>query len=281
MGTAIRFFLFAVIALGLGACEPKKEKSYDHDPLDSQYRMIDRGDYDGAIRELEAMLQGQNTPRVREALASAYAARAGLFIENYWGFLVGFRAPLLNVDRVNAGPTVTRARKILTQLNGDAEPTNRNAFGQLARFFGTLEIWADRIDKLPVVRGNARADLERALMVLDGTPSPGGRLYRALLGLVAFKSDIANGFEGWSRVEAILKKLDLSNPKSPVNAALLCQVDVKSFALWAGGIIARLSSTGSDVAVAFPSKRDEMNNAIVQSAQIARELQKAGQGGCF
>lgn len=281
MGITFRFFLFAVIAWGLSACEPRRELSYDHDPLDVQYQKIDRGDYDGAIRDLENIVQGTNTPRVREALASAYAARAGLFIQSYWSFMIGFNAPLVSVAVIDAGPTVMNAGRLLAPVNGRAGPLSDSPFGQLARFFGTLALWSERLDRLPAVRDGARADVDRALAVLEGTPSPGGRLYRALLGLVAFKSDIANGFEGWSRVEQILKKIDLKNPSSPVNKALLCQVDVKSFALWASGVVARLSSTGDDIAVAFPSKRPEMSGAISQSAQIARDLQRAGQGGCF
>lgn len=274
------FLLFAAFAV-FAACSPRKIDDLGDDPLIEADRAIDRGQYDRAIARLEELSRRDPRPRVRETLASAYAARAGLSVQKYWGFLVGFQAPLLNLERVETSPAVRSARRVLDQLDGHVEADSSRPFGQLARFFGTLELWSDRIDRLPTVPAAKRADVERALTVLKDIPSRGGRLYRALLGLIVFKTDITNGFDKWADVERHLRKLDLARPASPVNQALLCQINVKSFAKWAGGVIARLTVTARDVAVAFPSKASDMDGAVKASETVSRELLRHGEGGCL
>lgn len=264
-------FLFLLIAVV--ACAPKEDSSVQRDPLETGYRLIDKGQYTDAISHLEDLSRQDPRPEVKEALASAYAARAGLQIETYWSFIVGFQAPLLSLDRVNSRLPSLKVNAILGQLDGKVPGSRSSGLAELARVISTLDLWQEKIDRIPSLKGTAREDAERALAVLQDTPRAGGRLYRALLGLVAFKSDLSVGFEAWNKIEAHLQALDLSRPDSPQNRAVLCRIDVRTFTQWATGLIGRLGSTGEDIAVAFPSKRHDVESAVGQSSAVMKTLQ--------
>lgn len=279
MSPKIAFLLISLV-FAVGACAPKKDSSVDQDPLEQAYKRIDLGEYGGAIADLEVLALTDTRSEVRQALASAYAGRAGVRIDTLWGFMVGFNAPLLSVEKLQATQTIVRAQRILAQFGGQSNGREARTIVEIAKFLSGLELWRERIDQLPLVHGAARVDVDRAVAVLTGESSRGGRLYRALLGLVTLKSDMAEGFNGWTRISDQLAPLDLSKPESPANRAVLCQLDGRRFAVWAGQVVARLTSTVDDVGVAYPSKQKELRRALQDSRGLSQGLAQIGGGGC-
>lgn len=268
------FCLFAAVV----ACAPKEDSSIQKDPLETGYQLIDKGQYTEAIGHLENLRREDPRPEVREALASAYAARAGLQIETYWSFLVGFQAPILTPERLGARGPSMRVNGVLGQMGGKSPAASQSGLIELANLLSTLELWREKIERVPTLRGPGREDAERALEVLRGNERAGGRLYRALIGLVAFKSDVVMGDEAWGKVELHLQGLDMANPASARNRDILCRIDVGAFRGWATGLVDRLIATGQDVIVAFPSKRPDIERALSQSGAVLQALNALPRG---
>jgi hypothetical protein len=271
----LRLPSFLLLSFALAACSPKKDTALDKDPLETGYRLIDKGETSEAIAHFEELATKDERIQVKEALASAYSARAGIHVDNYWGFLVGFQAPLLQMQSLKTARTVSQARRILTQLEGHRELHGHQGLAELAQVVAAFEMWMNRIESLPVVAGDARRDIDRAMRVLFNDNRGGGRLYRALLGLVTLKSDLTVGFESWSQIDVQLTRVDLKNPGSSKNNRLLCAVDVQAFADWTSGVLRRLNRTMEDVTIALPSKEQDLAGAMRDTARLAAELRQA------
>lgn len=273
-------FIPLLTALLLGACTPKSDQHASKDRLEQAYRIMDKGDYDEAISQLEELSKEDTRPEVREALASAYAARAGIKIENYWGFLAGFQSPKVSNEQVQNTTTVVRIAKVLNSANSSQKKTDsdgQDTITKMAQMFGALQLWQDRLNSLPAVRGGARKDLERAWSVMKDHEKSGGHLYRALLGLVLLKSDLTSGFDGWNKIELKLKDYD---PAKGGNLTLQCTADLNAFGDWSLGVLVRLGDTVEDISIAFPSKRPELAGAMKESRRFTREFQRIQKGAC-
>ena len=59
------------------------------------YQLIDKGSYTEAIDLFSSILQQEDSSTVRIGLASAYAARAGIKVQNYWDLIL----PSIRADR--------------------------------------------------------------------------------------------------------------------------------------------------------------------------------------
>lgn len=272
-------FLFLAMALALSACQPREQELTGGDPLEESYRLIDKGEYDQAIRSLEELAARDSRPTVIEALASAYAARAGVLVSSYWGAVVGFKAPLIQPRGTRLEGLSGQAVRVLSQVEGQKDLRGADEFSKLARFISVLSEWQERIDRLPTVPEARRDDLREALGVLEHHKSPGGRLYRALLGLILLKSEISDGFTGWERISASLAVGLEASPRR-VKGDLLCVVDYDAFSIWVRGLVRILQSTALDVAVAYPSKKAEIGKAVDESEKIASQYLRVGGQAC-
>lgn len=273
---AVHFLIAFTLLLGV-SCTPKRETSADRDPLEKSYQLIDKGEIDQAIANLEDLRRTDARPEVTEALASAYAARAGVRLENYWDFFRSFQAPAISMPNIQASALFGRVGGQLNQLQKQSNLEGVQSIAGLARLFAALQLWEDRIETLPVVRGSARADLDHAAELLKPLPKSGSHLYRGLLGLVILKSDVSAGFDGWSKIEEQLK---LAAAHAPSDTHFLCQVNFAAFTQWSSKVFQRLGETIEDAATAFPSKRDELGKAFSESRRIELEFAKLGRGVC-
>ncbi|HRO66624.1 MAG TPA: hypothetical protein PL182_03560, partial [Pseudobdellovibrionaceae bacterium] len=152
-------------------------------------------------------------------------------------------------------------------------------FSKLARFISVLGEWQERVDRLPTVSEFQRDDLREALRILENHKSPGGRLYRALLGLILLKSEISDGFSGWNRISVSLSASFTKSPES-VEKTLLCVVDYGAFVSWSRSLVEILQSTALDVAVAYPSKKGEIQKAVDESEKVANQFLRVGGRAC-
>lgn len=274
-------FVLILSAFFVMACQPREKSLTGGDPLEEAYRLIDQGKTTEAIESLEDLAAKKPTPKVFEALASAYAARAGIRIEKYWGAVVGFEAPLKAQDHKLSGVPAQAAR-VLAQLDGRKNLVAQDEFTKLAEIIFTLAEWKKRIDDLPVVPPEHRDDVEEALLILEDHPEAGGRLYRALLGLILLKSEILDGFDGWIRIEERLTEWGSGNlPPQGKEDQMLCVVDYGAFIQWGQIIILRLQAVAEDVIVAYPSKKKELKPAIQQTRRLVHELEALGGKACL
>jgi len=184
-----------------------KNPDVHKDPLDENYRLIDRGDYSQAISRLSDLSQQDQRPQVRVALASAYAARAGIKVEQYWGFVIGFKAPLLKTDNIQVNATIDSLQKIAKKAKGQMDEHDMQALSGLIRALATWDRYQERIDAIPVVTGDSLTDLDRAVEVLANVQTPGGRLYRAILNLILFKSYVVASKDYWSSFDQVVKRV--------------------------------------------------------------------------
>lgn len=240
--------------LVLGACQRDKAEPA-RDPLDAQYKLIDRGEYDQAISELQELVAQDQRPEVKVALASAYAARGGIRVEDYWGFVIGFDAPLVPPGTVPTNATIESIQKIAQQAKGDIDPRDLKALGGLVNALAVWERYKDRVDAIPVVSGAALADVQVAAETLKTVQTPGGRLYRAILNLILFKSYITSSQGLWDQFNEAIQ--DLING----NIDVLCKFNFEQILTWLNPITYHLTETLNDLMVAYPEDRQELEDA--------------------
>lgn len=158
----------------------------DHTAKATTY--IDQGDYASAIELLEDTLKYEDTYEVRLVLASAYAGRAGIKVENYWDYLIGFDAFAKN-KADDAVPDLLPADSIPEKLDENSK-TFLNALNENFKDLQRLE---KKAVKVPNITANDRPDIEHARELLKLTHSSSASLYRSLLAVVLVKSEIQEG----------------------------------------------------------------------------------------
>lgn len=231
----------------LTACQNQGGFGSADDSLDEGYKYIDQGDYDQAISKLEILAQKDPRPAVKVALASAYAARGGIRVENYWGFAIGFENPL-----VTEPPISTSARLVgVRGLNA----REVQALGGIIHTMAVWERYKERVDAIPVVEGKALWDLKAAVRVLRAVETPGGRLYRAILNLILFKSYLSASQGLWDEFNKIIADLVSGNIE------VLCRFEFENILEWLEPITLHLSEAIEDLMWAYPQDRAELEDA--------------------
>jgi hypothetical protein len=237
-----------------GGCQ-RDTAEPQRDPLDKNYQLIDKGDYEGAIRELQNLAAQDQRPAVRVALASAYAAHGGIRVENYWGFVIGFKAPLVPPESIPANATIESLQKIAKQARGDLDPRDLKALGGIVNALAVWDRYKDRVDAIPVVTGAALADVQMAAEILKTVQTPGGRLYRAILNLILFKSYISASQGLWDQFNAVLQ--DLLRGRIEV----LCKFNFDQILNWLNPITYHLLETLNDLMIAYPDEHKDLEDA--------------------
>jgi hypothetical protein len=251
----LAIFTVAILGLqGLSACQ-NSSSSRAQDPLAKQYQHIDRGEYSEAIHELTDLAARDPRPEVLVTLASAYAARAGVKVAQYWGFVVGFKTPLLKANDFGAPAPAAFA-----------DAPEAQGLANLITLWGRYQV---RIDAIPVVRGSAHADLTSAVEVLARVQTPGGRLYRAILDLILFKSAVVAEEKPLKEAGAMLTKVARGESEP------FCSFDFTAFANQTRQISYHLGETLNDLSIAFPEQSATLTPAKVQAAEFDQALQKA------
>lgn len=260
--------LVVLVLASLSACQ-NPSPSKIRDPLESSYQHIDREEYDLAIEELTLLSETDTRPEVLVTLASAYAARGGIKVQQYWGFVIGFRSPLLSVKDLRVNPTVDSLKKVAKQADGNVSATDLEALGGVIRALTLWDLYKERIDAIPVVEGAANDDILAAVETLSSVHTPGGRLYRAILDLILFKSAATTGEQPWNGFGKVLEKTLKGDTHS------LCEFDFGQFTSWLRPLSERLDETLSDLAIAFPEQQPTLQPAQAQVREMDATLTKA------
>jgi len=255
MNIQFKMALWVLIAtLVFGGCQKDKAEPLC-DPLDAKYKLIDRGEYNQAISELQELSVKDARPAVKVALASAYAARGGIRVEDYWGFVIGFDAPLVPPGTIPGNATIESIQKIAKQAKGDMDPRDVRALGNLVNAMAVWERYKDRVDAIPVVSGQALVDLTEAVKVLTAVETPGGHLYRAILNLILFKSYMVSSKDLWDQLNGIIEEIIKGNIE------VLCQFNFEQILSWLAPITYHLVETLNDLIIAYPDDRKDLEDA--------------------
>lgn len=248
LNTALGALVFVLLFSG---CQRDRLES-SGSPLDESYKLIDKGNYNQAISKLQELSVRDFRPQVKIALASAYAARGGVRVTQYWGFVVGFKAPLVPASSL---------QRITVQNKAGINPQELKALEGLVNALAVWERYQERVDSIPVVSGQALGDLKIAVETLTLVQTPGGRLYRGILNLILFKSYVNASAPFWKDFDKVLEEILAGHPEA------LCRFDFDILLKWLTPISYHLVETLTDLSVAFPEDRQEFSEArnIVQA----------------
>lgn len=212
MKTKLQITLFA-FTLALLSCQPKEEPRTREKALSQGFSMMDQGRYDEAIQYFTELSQKDPHKHVKLALASAYAGRAGVKIEQIYSFVA-----------VKSLPSVTT----IANSRGVEEGT--------VALMDTLARYSEQWNRIPSIDTQKLADLQRALKVLENDTEPGVRLYAATLRVVVLKSSVTVGLKNWQKTVS----------------AKFCRDDLRAYFDWGVRILENVELLCEDLQAAFP-----------------------------
>ena len=238
--------LTLVCALATG-CTDNKAKEQSPPPLQTATQLIDQGRYDEAIQILENDRAPQDDSKVTTALASAYAARAGVKVEDFWGFVIGYDRLLFASPASNdTVPMSIDVKSLPAGLSRSTVDFLKNLNVNLSQVNSIIA----RIKQIPYVPAERRGDLNHAIGVLSRTTQPGARLYRSVLSVIVLQSefkDLSPSLTEWAKSNYSLCDETLAS-----FADLL--VDVRDHLFW----------MTDDLAYAYPTKADQFHQLQTQ-----------------
>ncbi|UYL07472.1 tetratricopeptide repeat protein [Bdellovibrio sp. SKB1291214] len=226
--------LLLLIAV-LSACNSVKPETREQ-KMNRGFDYLDQQNYDQAVDYFQKLLKEDPHPQVRMALASAYAARAGVKFDSIYNFVVVKHKPVVRMQ--------------LAQLNF-SEQTNE--------VIHNLEDFLAQWEQVPNVTKSGRSDLDKAVKVLSETDNAGARLYSAILRVVVLKANVGEGLLSW--------QLQAQSDENK-----LCLKDIRPWWQWCEKVLNSLESLGTDLEKAFPKKMDELKQYRAQLASFKTQM---------
>jgi len=257
----MKYFQIALISgafILLSSCGAKPTPvSEENDDVIRSYKLIDAGRPQEAIDLLEPRLRA-NPKRfvLKTALASAYAARAGLRIPRF--------APLV-IEIVQTGTTVdpeveTKFMERLKSLrmNSAQESRMRNT---LRDILGIADI-VRRFDTLPDVTSGEVLDVKKAKALLQDIPveERGAHLYRSVLGAVEIRYVLRQEF-----VPAHFGAKRDGN----------CEIALKPLARDWSSVVGLANDVISDLQVAIPGQVERIQEYAGELERLSRSLEES------
>jgi hypothetical protein len=164
MKKVVRFTFIILLTLSTLSCQ-KKRDTYANDYEQAQV-LMEEGKYDSVITLLEPSLV--KTPKnhsMRLLLASAYAARAGIFIISFKDFAKNF-------------------------LDSPAVETGERKDSALVSSINQVKAYIDKFNRIPLIQSEQQwNDVEHAVFVIESESdfSGGAAVYSGLLRLVSLR----------------------------------------------------------------------------------------------
>ena len=221
------------------------------DPFQEALQKSDSGDYTGAIAELEELQTTNPSSRVKIALASAYAARGGLVIANFWEFVKAMRGPAVTADNLQTQPFYVHNEKNLDVIAAIIPADTKQNIDQLLLSMAAMQVYRERLGLYPYIKKDGRGDLSRAVDVLGTTADPGARIYRVIVNSVIVRSELDDGFNFWNSVDNQFQDL-LQHPLE--FGRILCSPVTGSLTDWLSHQFDRAKLISADLAISFPSQ---------------------------
>lgn len=185
----IVLFSGLLFILTLISCQKKRANYSEESKITQATHYIDEQNYNLAIQLLESELSNKSaSDKIYIVLASAYAGRAGLRVENYWDYLIGFKALAKNKSEESA-PEIIPA----TFMTGDLSPQIKKFILNLNIQYRDLYAFERKVVQIPAILSSGREDLLRARALLAEVRTSSAALYRSMLTAVLIKSDVSEG----------------------------------------------------------------------------------------
>lgn len=239
-----RTLLILTLVAGLQACTAREDdKSSSESRLNQATEHIDKSEYSEAIAILEDLKSSDASEKVRMVLASAYAGRAGVKVENYWGFVVTYK-PLLKGES-ERGEEPLDPLVDVSLIPQSAPKEVREGLRRLNENMREIMRIRRRIERIPHITREQRLDLQRGVNALDGVATQGGYLYRAILEVVLLRSSL-------DEVVSLASNL-LDDP-----GASACTSKARKFVEWLRYSQGTLGNTLKDLGGAYPNDRDNL-----------------------
>ncbi len=188
-----------LLLFSLVTCAPEQPNN-EGDAHDLAIEMIEEGNYNTAIQLMSDLLaKDPHNERARVIIASAYAAKAGIFLKNY----TDFAQEVIQSSSESQRIIEERADLLYGRLRNNAHNDNELAlidvFERLHRAVLLTGDVLSGYEKLPALRLLSQyEDVVRAIAVLepedDTGLSKGPVLYRGLLRLAQFKYNVENHY---------------------------------------------------------------------------------------
>lgn len=235
----LKFFfktaLIAACVLLLGSCQKKEESISDQESQTQKaIQLTEHGRYDEALFILNRESEKNPSERMQILKASVYASRAGIKVEKFWGFVVGYESLL--------GPNEASQKDPLSDFPEAVKEPLKGLKNEIA----LLQKISQRIEQIPAVSGAQREDLLLAQETLQETTSPGARLYRGVLGIIVLKASI---LEASSVIAASAEAV-----KTP------CAKNWDMGIKWLRFNYEILNGILQDLQIAFPSQKTAIDN---------------------
>lgn len=254
--------LFFSVSLLLG-CEARR---ISDDPVDKGIELIDKGDYNGAIVYLQDLLNRDSRDDVRIALATAYVGRSGVILADYWKIIKAMQTQPIDDQLVMSHPIYSKNKENIESIDSVISNSVEKSLDQLLKGVAAFEIYRTRINFLPYVKKDNRADIQTGIDTLEGIASPGGRVYRAVLVTTLLRSDLADGYDVWSDIE---ERLRHAFDNSGEAVELFCNPVTGDFVQWLLQHFNNTATATEDLQVAFPSDKESFQpfTESIQSLQ--------------
>lgn len=207
-----------------------------------------------AIELLEKEKIQRPAERTQILLASAYANRAGIKVDKFWGFLVGFDN-LLKSSKFFAGTDLGADTKEVLE---DLPVEIRTAMKGINVNLRDLQKIRTRLEQIPIVNEDQQKDVLLAIDSLETTKTSGARLYRAILELIMLRTAAENGYQLFVEIS--------KKPK------LDCNENITQALNWIEYTNNIFQNLLADVLVAFPTQEKEIARMQVQSVDLLKNL---------
>jgi tetratricopeptide (TPR) repeat protein len=198
MGQKLRYILTGALIIAISglflACSD--ENNTNKSEYDLANRYITEGQYNAAIALMESRVTAvPQDNEARRVLASAYAARAGIFMGQYFDIMAQI------VERIKKAEDYLNSVSIFDQLEKDASGnTQKSIFSTLERIYRAIFNVQQIIGifaLIPELTEEQKRDLSTAVKVMSHNDSftQGALLYRGMLRLVLLKNNFRDKYD--------------------------------------------------------------------------------------
>ncbi len=217
------------------------------------YQLIKSERYGEAIDYFKDLNSKHPSPEYQVGLASAYSGRAGINVDKYWSFTVGYK----RISEENFETEVlNKLESFRERTKKELSPEETIKEKQLAKVLVIFEIISQRFREVPIVDETRIDDVHEALKILEHQENKGVSIFRSILGVVNLRYEIEKGSKSWSDW---IDKLSIMSG---------CTYRLRTFSLWAESIVESLAGVAKDLKNAFPSQ-------ILKIDEILQELNQA------
>lgn len=239
-----------IILVSFG-CNRNNSSESNDSQVEEAYQLIDDGQYTQAIDLFRALMQTNDTPTIRIGLASAYAARAGILVQNYWDLILPLiKRPTDNNNEQKAKIEKLKAdwKLIILKLPKEAQDTLTANENNVFKAYENIENIKARFEKIPLLANMDQvADIATARAIIIDVTSPGAHLYRALLSLILIRFEVNSSINHFNLSMELLKNHEKN-----------CSQELNFWVTHLSSISSLISDLIIDLKIAYPTKSNEI-----------------------